>query len=180
MTSEPTKHSTRILIFTGDGKGKTTAALGMVLRCCGHGLSACVVQFVKADAVVGEVAALHRIECAQIIQTGLGFLPPKDSPKFAEHGAAARAGLARAAKIIASGQFHMVVLDEVCFAVQAGLIEEADVIDAVRSAPPETCIVLTGRGATGSLIALADTVTEMRCIKHGMSEGWPAQKGVEK
>ena len=170
----------RILIFTGDGKGKTTAALGMAFRASGHGLRSSVIQFIKGDASVGEIAAAANSAFIEIHTTGLGFLPPADSPRLVEHRAAAQAGLRKAAEIITGGQFHLVVLDEVCLAVARGLLEERQVVELVARAAPETCLVLTGREATPALIDLADTVTEMRCVKHGMQTGCPAQRGVER
>ena len=168
----------RILVFTGDGKGKTTAALGMALRARGHGLRVCVIQFVKADADVGEVRALAQIQ-VNVLQTGRGFLPKPTDARWAEHCAAAEVGLRQATEAIAGAQHDMIILDEICLAVARGLLKEADVITAVKSAPPGMCIVLTGRDASPGLIALADTVTEMRSVKHGMQNGVPAQKGVE-
>lgn len=168
----------RILIFTGDGKGKTTAALGMALRAVGHGMRACMVQFIKDDSTVGELAAARSI-AIEVVQTGRGFLPPAGDSRLAQHRAAAEEGLHKAAAVLAGGQFAVVILDEICLAVARGLLEEPKVIEAIRLAPPETSIVLTGRYATPGLIAVADTVTEMRAIKHGMNAGIPAQKGVE-
>jgi cob(I)alamin adenosyltransferase len=170
----------RILVFTGDGKGKTTAALGMALRAAGHGLHVCVIQFIKNDATTGELAAAAKVPGIQIIQTGLGFLPKPGSPEFARHKAAAEDGLRKAGRIIASGVCSLVVLDEACLAVARGLLDEKDVMAVVRQARPDDCVVLTGRGATPGLIELADTVTEMRCVKHGLASGRAAQKGVEK
>ena len=170
----------RVLIFTGDGKGKTTAALGMAFRMSGHGLRSCVIQFVKSDASVGEIAAAAASASIEIHPTGLGFIPPADDPRFAEHRAAAQAGLHKAAEILAGDHFALVILDEICLAVARGLIDERQVVDLVGRASSETCLVLTGRDATPALIALADTVTEMRCLKHGFQEGCVAQKGVER
>jgi len=169
----------RILIFTGDGKGKTTAALGMALRACGHGMDVCMIQFVKADGRAGEVLAAKNLPGLEIVQTGLGFLPPPGDPQLAEHKAAAHGALDRAAKAIASGRYPLVILDEVCFAVSGGLLESREVISAIEKAPADACIVMTGRGATPELVAIADTVTEMRCVKHGMDRGLGARKGVE-
>ena len=171
--------SPRVLIFTGDGKGKTTAALGMALRAAGHGMRSCMIQFIKEDATVGELAAAERLAAIEIVQMGHGFLPPPGDARLAEHREAAAEGLRRAAGILAAGQFPLVILDEVCLAVARGLLGEEEVIAAIRSAAPETCIVLTGRYATEGLLALADTATEMRCLKHGIEAGIPAQKGVE-
>lgn len=169
----------RILLFTGDGKGKTTAALGMVLRALGHGMRVAVFQFVKDDQTTGELEALKRFEGAHITQVGRGFVPPKTAQGFTVHAEAARKGLVEAGRAIASGHWDLIVLDEVNFAVSKALVSEMDVIKVVQSASPETVVVLTGRGATPGLIALADTVTEMQAVKHGFSQGQEARKGVE-
>lgn len=169
----------RVLLFTGDGKGKTTAALGMALRAAGHGQRVCVVQFVKGNPEVGEVAAAAKTADIEILQTGLGFVPAAGSPRHVEHRSAAQEGLNKAREAIAGGRYSMVILDEICVAVGRGLVDEQSVIDLVRQSPRQTCLVLTGRGATPRIIELADTVTEMRCVKHGYQAGWPAQKGVE-
>jgi cob(I)alamin adenosyltransferase len=170
----------RVLIFTGDGKGKTTAALGMAFRASGHGLRSCIIQFIKSDASVGEIAAAANSMLVDIHPTGLGFVPPGESPRFADHLAAAQSGLHKASEIITGGQFALVILDEICIAVSRGLIDESQVVELLAKVPPEMCLVLTGRDASPALIALADTVTEMRCVKHGMSEGRGAQEGVER
>ena len=173
MTNGP-----RILIFTGDGKGKTTAALGMALRAAGHGMSVRIIQFVKNNPHTGELHALQRFDNVQVTQAGLGSVPPPDDPKFTQHQEAARDALALAGEALA-GPWDMVVLDEICFAVSAGLLAESQVADLLGRARTDTCIVLTGRGATPGLIDLADTVTEMRCVKHAMDAGREAQRGVE-
>jgi len=171
-------HRPRILIFTGEGKGKTTSAFGMALRAAGSGMRVWVVQFAKSNPS-GEVRAAAKLPGIEIVQAGLGFLPPADSQHFPRHQAAAQAGLRQAGEAIACGRFDMVVLDEVCVAVDRGLIEERQVIEVLRQARAGTVVVLTGRGATEGLIEQADTVTEMRCVKHAQTAGWPAQKGVE-
>ena len=170
----------RILIFTGDGKGKTTAALGMAFRAAGHGMRSCIVQFMKGDDSVGEIAAGAASTTIEIHQTGLGFVPPPDDPRFARHREAAQAGLRKAAEIIAGGRFALVILDEICLAASCGLVEERQVVELLSQALPETCLVLTGRNASPALIALADTVTEMRCVKHGYQAGRAAENGVER
>jgi len=170
---------TRILIFTGDGKGKTTAALGMALRAAGHGMRACVVQFIKS-AGSGEHQAVRGLSGIEILRTGLRFLPPADDPAFARHKEAAGDGLKKTGAAIASGHFDVVVLDEICLAVAEGLLDESRVIETLRQARANQVIVLTGRHATQNLIDLADTVTEMRCLKHALSSGRQAQKGVER
>ena len=168
----------RILLFTGDGKGKTTAALGLALRAAGHGMPSMILQFIKKEPS-GESESVQFLPHVLLAQVGEGFVPPPADPRFAQHRAAARAGLHRAEQAIASAAYPIVILDEVCLAVALGLLEEADVLAVVRKAPPEMCVVLTGRSATAGLIELADTVTEMKCLKHAHQEGTAAQKGVE-
>jgi cob(I)alamin adenosyltransferase len=171
----------RILIFTGDGKGKTTAALGMAFRAAGHAMRSCVIQFIKSDLTVGEIAAAGASEFIDIHPTGLGFVPSNGDARFSQHQAAAQAGLQQASDAIASGRFSLIILDEICSAVAYGLIDEGRVITLMAQITPDACLVLTGRNATAGLIALADTVTEMRCIKHDyQTTGRPAQKGVER
>lgn len=169
----------RVLIFTGDGKGKTTAALGMALRAHGHGIPVSVVQFVKSDTQTGEFAALNGMAGVDIVVTGLGFVPRPTDPRFADHRRAAEQGLRIAADAVSSGRFGLVVLDEVCMAVALNLLAEDAVLSVLREAAADCTVVLTGRGATEGLIAAADTVSEVRCIKHGFDRERKAQKGVE-
>jgi cob(I)alamin adenosyltransferase len=137
------------------------------------------VQFIKGDPSVGEVAAL-RAQDVEIVQTGLGFVPKPDSPRFADHRNAAEQGLRRVGEALVEGRFSMVVLDEICPAIAQGLLDEQEVLAVLRQARPDTCLVLTGRGATPGLIALADTATEMRALKHALENGRGAEKGVER
>ena len=170
----------RILIFTGDGKGKTTAAMGMVLRASSHGMRIKVVQFLKSDTGSGEVAALQNLPGVEFERRGLGFVPKRrDDPRFEQHQQVAKEGLALAREAILSNDYDLVVLDEICGAIAAGLLEEAVVIELLQQAPARLRLALTGRHATETLIELADTVTEMRCVKHGLQQGRPAQSGVE-
>ena len=169
----------RILIFTGDGKGKTTAALGMVLRAHGHGIPVKVIQLVKSDTETGEFAALQKMAGVEIVVTGLGFVPRPTHPRFADHCRAAEEGLRIAAEAASSGRYGLVVFDEACTAVALKLLSEEAVLAALRKAAPDCTVVLTGRGATEGLILAADTVSEIRCIKHGFDSGRKAQKGVE-
>ncbi len=175
------KDDRRILIFTGDGKGKTTAALGLALRAAGHGMKVLVVQFVKSDRDCGELKAVAGFDPICIEQYGRGFLPSDFRlAQLDQHRAGARQGMKRAAEAIASGQFQILILDEVCFAVSKGLVKEEEVIALLRTNPGPECIVMTGRGATEKLIAIADTVTIMHCEKHGMQMGLKAGRGVER
>jgi cob(I)alamin adenosyltransferase len=173
------KRPDRLLIFTGEGKGKTTAALGMALRAVGHGMTVLIVQFLKNDSSTGEIAALAGLPGVELVQCGHGFLPRTGSAGTAAHREAAERALDRVAEALAGGRYRLVILDEVAVAIQARLVEEAAVEEAVRAAAPGVTVVLTGRGAPPELVALADTVTEMRCLKHGYKAGIPAQAGVE-
>jgi cob(I)alamin adenosyltransferase len=175
MTEKP-----RILIFTGPGKGKTTAALGMVLRASGHGLRTKIIQFLKSGKGSGEITALQHLPGVEFVRRGLGFVPKQqDDPSFAEHQSAAEEGLALAREAILSDYYDLVVLDEICGAIAAGLLAESAVANLLRVAPARLSLVLTGRHAPKALIDLADTVTEMHCVKHGLHQGRTAQKGVE-
>jgi cob(I)alamin adenosyltransferase len=170
----------RILIFTGDGKGKTTAAMGMVLRASSHGMRVKVVQFLKSDTGSGEVAALQSLPGVEFARRGLGFVPKrKNDPQFAEHRRIAGEGMELAREAILSGTYNLVVLDEICGAIAAGLLEETAVTALLKQAPAGLRLALTGRHATAALIELADTVTEMRCVKHALQQGRKAQRGVE-
>ncbi len=171
--------SARILLFTGDGKGKTTAALGLVLRACGHGLRTLVVQFVKSDASTGEVAGIKHLPGVEIVQAGCGFIPPETDPAFDGHRKAAQRGLDLAADALTSGKYEIVILDEICVAVSRNLLSGKKVEEVIRKAAPGTSVVLTGRNAPENFVALADTVTEMRAVKHGLQIGRKAQKGIE-
>jgi cob(I)alamin adenosyltransferase len=169
----------RVLIVTGDGKGKTTSALGMAIRAHGHGFKVAVIQFVKSDAETGEYMALDKMDGIEIIMTGIGFVPKPTDPRFADHRQAARKGLEKAAEYLRGGRFELVILDEICVAVSLNLIEEKDVIARLRQAAPGITVVMTGRGASQGLIDIADTVSEIKVIKHGFDSGIKAQRGVE-
>jgi cob(I)alamin adenosyltransferase len=169
----------RVLIFTGDGKGKTTAALGMALRAHGHGIPVAIVQFVKSDVKTGDFTVLSRLPGVEIFVTGRGFVPPETDPRFAEHRRAAEEGLRIASEAACSGRYGLVILDEICYAVSRTLVPEDNVLRLIKEKALGVTIVLTGRGATEGLIAAADTVSEIRCVKHGFDIGRKAQKGVE-
>ena len=174
-----TDRKNRILIFTGDGKGKTTAALGMALRASGHGMRTLMLQFMKANETVGELTALKNLPRVEIIQMGRGFVPSAADPAFPEHRQAAFHALEKAAEALRSKRYDLIILDEICTAMDKGLITEDQIMKLIEESGEVSCLVLTGRGATDRLIARADTVTEMRSLKHGLREGITAQKGVE-
>jgi cob(I)alamin adenosyltransferase len=171
--------SRRILVFTGDGKGKTTAALGMVVRAVGHGMRVCVIQFIKNDPRTGERMALSLLPHVEFLQMGLGFVPAEDHEEFDAHRWAVRAGLKMAAERLETNTCGLIVLDEICTACALNLITEEEVLRLIKNSPPEVIWVLTGRGAPEALIKIADTVTVMECRKHGLQAGINAGEGVE-
>ncbi|MFO7898897.1 MAG: cob(I)yrinic acid a,c-diamide adenosyltransferase [Planctomycetota bacterium] len=166
----------RVLVFTGDGKGKTSAALGLGLRALGHGLRVCVIQFIKSRRDVGEVEAAQRLgDHFEVLPCGRGFVrEPGGTP---EDRAAAKAGLELARE--KAGQCDVLILDEVHEAIRLGLFDTGDVLDLLRNKPAGLHLVLTGRGAPDELIDAADTVTEMTNVKHAFDAGADAAEGIE-
>ncbi|NTU96645.1 MAG: cob(I)yrinic acid a,c-diamide adenosyltransferase [Chlorobiaceae bacterium] len=170
----------RILLFTGNAKGKSTAAFGMLARALGHGMRARVIQFVKSDDSVGEQHYFGKDEGVTWDHYGKGFLPRDTaSPAMEEHREAAAEGLNAALDALASDLFDFVLLDEICFALGAGLVPLGPLLEALNARQDGKIVVLTGRNAPEALIDIADTVTEMTMIKHAYETGIPAQKGVE-
>jgi cob(I)alamin adenosyltransferase len=168
-----------ILIFTGNGKGKSTAAFGMAIRAFGHGHRVCILQFMKADDSTGEVATLRDKLGIDMRQLGLGFVPKKDHPAYAEHKAAAETGFAEAVCEMVEGEADLLILDEICGSIALGLLDETLVIQALNNSRDNLNIVLTGRNASAMLIEQADTVSEMVPHKHALEAGIPARAGVE-
>ena len=166
-----------VIVYTGDGKGKTTAALGLALRAAGRGLRVRVFQFLKHEtARFGEHRALARLG-VPIEGLGDGFTwTSRDLDASAE---LARRGWERAREAIASGEWQLVVLDEVTYPIRYGWLDVGEVLAALAARPRHVHVVLTGRGAPPELIEAADTVTEMRKVKHAFEAGVPAQKGIE-
>jgi cob(I)alamin adenosyltransferase len=169
-----------ILVNTGDGKGKTTAALGTALRAVGYGQQVLIIQFIKGTWHYGELDAVARLPEITLVRAGKGFYKIIDD-KFteAEHREAAAAGLALAREGLTKNAHALVILDEINVAVSLGLLEVADVLALLDLKPPEMSLVLTGRNAHPDVIARADTVTEMREIKHAFRQGILAKKGID-
>lgn len=173
-----------ILINTGDGKGKTTAALGVALRSLGYGKRIAMIQFIKGTWQSGE--DLFGDECNTsaknftLIKTGKGFVNlPGDTIPFTEHKRAAEEGLKKAKKIILTKKCDLVILDEINNAVDLKLISVKKVVELLRQIPEGIDVILTGRNAPRSFIALADTATEMREIKHAFNKRIVAKKGID-
>jgi cob(I)alamin adenosyltransferase len=169
----------RVLIFGGDGKGKTSAALGVALRAAGHGLHTLLVQFIKREAT-GEHAALHLLRGFVTARlTGTGYVHRHGAEGRGSARRAAQEALAQAAEDLRSGRYDVVVLDEVLYAVRLGLLDEAAVAGAVAGRGPGVHVVLTGDGPIGRFVQLADTVTRMCDVRHGCSAGRPPTPGIE-
>ena len=169
-----------IIINTGNGKGKTTAALGLGMRAWGQGLRVLVLQFIKGNWKYGELQAAERMGADFVIrQLGEGFVRNAQDDEKADHQEAAQQALTDAKTEILSGNWDMIILDEINYAVKFGLISWEEVAGLLAVKPPLLHLVLTGRDAHPEIIDRADLVTEMKEIKHPYKKGIKAQKGIE-
>ena len=170
-----------IIVYTGGGKGKTTAALGMALRAIGHKKKVCMVQFIKGSWSYGEMAASKLLEPDfEMIAAGKGFVGIIDdrSPRE-DHEKIAREAAKLAADKVRSGRYDIVILDEINYAVDLKLVPLSDVLGMLDARPSNTSIVLTGNRAADEVIDRADLVTEMREVKHPFKKGIKAKKGID-
>jgi precorrin-4/cobalt-precorrin-4 C11-methyltransferase len=178
-----------LVVYTGDGKGKTTAALGLVFRALGRGLPVAVVQFIKGKWKTGERLFAATLPELTFLTMGEGFTWVKDRVNDEEddsegddsdaHGRAARIAWKRARDLLAAGAHRIVVLDELTHAVRHGFVPIADVLAALAARPAGVTAVVTGRGAPSELVEAADLVTEMRSVKHPFDRGDRALPGVD-
>ena len=168
-----------IQVYTGDGKGKTTAALGLGLRALGHGLRVMMIQFLKGSQETGELNMGQRLYPELIIKPmgREGFVDPANPEE--EDINLARAALEEAERVLEQRLCDLLILDEVNVAVSMGLLEEASVIRLMNEKPREVELVLTGRGAPPSFVEKADLVTTMECTKHYFNRGEKAREGIE-
>ncbi|MEK7307160.1 MAG: cob(I)yrinic acid a,c-diamide adenosyltransferase [Nitrospirota bacterium] len=170
-----------IIVYTGDGKGKTTSALGVALRACGHNMKVVMLQFIKGSWHYGELESVKKLSPNfELIPLGKGFVGIIDDrlPRE-EHIKAAKEALAIAMEKITSGDYRIVILDEINVAVRLNLINIEDLLDLIKAKPEKLHLIITGRGADPKLIEAADLVTEMREIKHPYQKGIEAQKGID-
>jgi cob(I)alamin adenosyltransferase len=167
-----------LIVFTGHGKGKTTAALGMAMRAAGHGMRVLILQFIKGTWAYGELKSFDKIEEVEIKPMGSGFTWKKES--LEEDRRLAKAGWEEAVSEMKRGYYDMIVLDELNVVLSYGLLPSEVVIEALENRTTGSHIVVTGRNAPGELIAIADLVTEMKDIKHPFRDrGLKAGKGTE-
>jgi len=168
-----------VQIYTGNGKGKTTAAFGLALRAVGHGFRVYIIQFMKGNDGYGELDGVKRLspECQLEHFGGAGWVHKGE--QLEEHIEEANKAFLRAQEIILSGQWDIVILDEVINAIWFELIPESQVIELLSKKPPHVELILTGRNASQSLIERADLVTEMVVKKHPYEKGVMSRQGIE-
>ena len=177
----PKKRHGLVVVITGNGKGKTTSAMGMVLRASGYGMKVCIIQFMKGDLYSGEWDGVKLLgEQVEMYTTGMGFCGIQGNPyTHKEHRASAQAAIDLARDKIQNGEFDIVVLDEINNALQLKLVDLDQVLELVRSKPELMHMVLTGRDAHPDLVAMADTVSEVREIKHAYRKDIEPQPGID-
>ena len=170
-----------ILVHTGDGKGKTTAGLGLALRAWGRGLRVLILQLTKGGGKYGELEAIERLRQLdgriEIRPLGLGLMRSDEDKE--KHIRAAAQALQESERMMVSGQYDLIIFDEINYAVKFGLISLDDVLALLDKKPEKLHVLLTGRDARPELIERADLVTEMKLVKHPYQQGIKAQKGIE-
>ncbi len=169
------------IVYTGKGKGKTTAALGIALRAVGYGKKVCMIQFIKGSWHYGEMTSSKKLEPEfEMITVGKGFVGIIDdkSPKE-DHKEIAKEAIKISNEKIQSGNYDIVILDEINYAVNLDLISVKDVINLIKSKPQKVDLVLTGNYAKDEIIEISDLVTEMKEVKHPFQRGIKAKKGID-
>ncbi len=167
-----------LTVFTGKGKGKTTAALGMAVRALGHNWKVCLIQFVKGTWKTGEWGALKLYGDRMVVYVkGMGFIhSPEDIDRYRE---TAREAWQLAKETLNSPDYNLVILDELTYLLNYKMVDKNDVCDALRNRRKDLHVVVTGRDAPDYLLEAADLITEMREVKHPMQSGVKAQRGIE-
>ncbi|WP_458777253.1 cob(I)yrinic acid a,c-diamide adenosyltransferase [Desulforhopalus sp. 52FAK] len=167
----------RIIINTGNGKGKTTAGLGTVFRALGHGKKVCVIQFLKGQGKYGERLMAEKTDNLDWFICGKGFVFKKEN--IEEDRAVAREGFQLAMEKVASDEYDLVLLDEITYLPLYDFLEVEKIVKLLETKPERLSVIITGRDADPRLIEVADTVTVMEPLKHAYEEGIKAQKGIE-
>jgi cob(I)alamin adenosyltransferase len=167
-----------VQVYTGDGKGKTTASLGLAMRAAGHGMSVFMVQFMKGSPNYGELASARNLPNFTIEQHGRDEFVDRKNPAQVDIDMA-QEGLARAREILSAGEHDLVILDELNVALDFNLVSLEDVLGLIEMRPPHVELVLTGRSAHPEVVRAADLVSEVLNIKHHYDAGVQAREGVE-
>ncbi len=177
----PKEEKGLIVVITGNGKGKTTTALGIAARACGHQLRTSILQFMKGDLYAGEWDGIKKMNCpVELIPTGKGFCGIQGNPyPYEEHRKNAQETIELAHQKMTSGEFDILILDEINNALDLHLIDLEQVLGILRGKPPMMHLVLTGRHAHPEVIELADTVSEIKEVKHAYRKGIEPQPGID-
>jgi cob(I)alamin adenosyltransferase len=181
MEKESSSNDGIVIVYTGNGKGKTTASLGVALRAIGHGLRVCMVQFIKGEWHYGELNSIKKLEPDfELIVAGKGFIGIiDDDHAFEEHVRAAKTALDIVEEKISLGIFDIIILDEINYALHLGVLQLADVMKILQNRPKHLSLILTGNHACEEIVTLADLVTEMKEIKHPYKKGIKAKRGID-
>lgn len=177
---EPKEEMGLVVVITGYGKGKTTSALGMILRAVGHGMRVCIVQFMKGDMYAGYAGLRKLAPLVEHHLTGKGFCGIQGHPyPHSEHRANAQEAVQLAKERMLSGEFDLLVCDEINNALHLKLVDLPQVLDLIDSKPRSMHLILTGREAHPEVIERAHTVSEVTEIKHAYRQGIEPQKGID-
>ena len=170
-----------VVVITGHGKGKTTTALGLAVRACGHGMRICIIQFMKGDLYSGEWDGVKKMDCTiELHATGKGFCGIQGNPyPYREHRQNAQDAVALVREKMTSGNYDLIILDEINNALRLKLVDLEQVLALIREKPPLMHLVLTGRDAHEEVVELADTVSEVVEIKHAYRKGIEPQPGID-
>ena len=181
MEKESSSNDGIVIVYTGNGKGKTTASLGVALRAIGHGLRVCMVQFIKGEWHYGELNSIKKLEPEfELIVAGKGFIGIiDDDHAFEEHVRAAKTALDIVEQKISLDTFDIIILDEINYALHLGVLQLVDVMKILQNRPKHLSLILTGNHACEEIITLADLVTEMKEIKHPYKKGIKAKRGID-
>jgi cob(I)alamin adenosyltransferase len=178
---EPEKKQGLVVVITGHGKGKTTTALGIVVRACGHNMRVSMIQFMKGDIYAGEWDGIKKLNCsAELISTGKGFCGIQGNPyPHEEHRENAQDAIRLVHEKMASDPPDILILDEINNALHLKLVDLEQVLEIIRKKPPQMHLVLTGRDAHPEVIEAADTVSEVLEVKHAYQKDIEPQPGID-
>ena len=178
---EPGKKKGLVVVITGHGKGKTTTALGIAVRACGHNMSVSMIQYMKGDIYAGEWDGIKKLNCSvELISTGKGFCGIQGNPyPYEEHRKNAQDAIRLAHQKMEAGPPDILILDEINNALHLKLVDLEQVLEIIRKKPPQMHLVLTGRDAHPDVIEAADTVSEVLEVKHAYQKGIEPQPGID-